>query len=735
MENPISLRSHHFLCLLGFQGKGYSPKFVRNFQKVFDHTQKSEDISFQVVQGADRICAPCPNRRSRGCTQEEKIQQLDRNHSEALELKEGEVLSWKDAKKRIASRLTLQRFHQICSGCEWKKLGYCETALKKLLGGALMGLLFIFSTPTFAEEKQTPLTEEPRFIDDLMESLKKKSASPSSEKVIQIYKALKSRQYKDLEKSFRQLLETRSYEDWGYYLAGVSAFDQSQEFLRQKKTSQALGKLQESRTHFVSIFRDTPSSPLKERADWELALVELNLAKIDFSKKQWNSATRFFENAFERLFPKNRLIMSVSYEWVQNYAQLCSKQETFTCRAWVRRFYEAFPENSPERLKMDKLKLRFALKNTPPSVFDRLNQSYPGPNQDDELIEAALTLYRKKEYDTAIERFQEFLSKFPKSMHRHRAAYWMAKALYQEGENQRGAQIFQSLISQAPLAYYGLLAAYETQQKMELFLDASVPRAASSDPALRPDEELRIRRSEEFLRLGYRELAALELNGFRPRKEFSNDFIVFISALQSEVGNHLDSFAFLTELFNRAYLPIQASYALRLIFPVTYQKVILKYAQKDQIDPILVLSLTKQESAFDQNARSSSGAMGLMQMMPFTAIDVDPTLFQMQVVDPEENIRLGVRYLSRLLKKFNGNIALALAGYNAGPTRAAEWQAKMDPQWGLIEFIEAIPFRETRGYVSSIVRNYFWYTYRIHGRRLKNLDYFWGKPLAFEGNP
>lgn len=128
----ISFRPHHFLCTLGFQGEGYSPDFVKNYAQIVEALQKDEELPIQVVSGGDSICSACPHQGIRGCTVEEKIQRLDRCHSQILNLRSGDVVSWKEGQQRLKEYMTLENFHQACAGCEWKAWGVCEDALKKL---------------------------------------------------------------------------------------------------------------------------------------------------------------------------------------------------------------------------------------------------------------------------------------------------------------------------------------------------------------------------------------------------------------------------------------------------------------------------------------------------------------------------------------------------------------------------------------------------------------------------
>ena len=132
---PIQFRPHHFLCTLGFQGKGYSPAFVENYQVIVDELSgpDGEQVSITVVAQADSICAPCPNKRGVLCTSQAKITALDKAHAQILQLKAGDVLSWGEAKARIANAMSLEKFNKACAVCGWKELGVCEQALKKLL--------------------------------------------------------------------------------------------------------------------------------------------------------------------------------------------------------------------------------------------------------------------------------------------------------------------------------------------------------------------------------------------------------------------------------------------------------------------------------------------------------------------------------------------------------------------------------------------------------------------------
>ncbi len=133
----FSFRPHHFLCTLGFQGKGYSPGFIENYTHLVEALHQNEELPLEVVTDLDSICGPCPHHAGGMCKFEEKIQSLDDRHSAILDIKVGDVLTWREAQERFKEKMTLAAFHQACKGCSWKAFGVCEAALRKLRGEAL----------------------------------------------------------------------------------------------------------------------------------------------------------------------------------------------------------------------------------------------------------------------------------------------------------------------------------------------------------------------------------------------------------------------------------------------------------------------------------------------------------------------------------------------------------------------------------------------------------------------
>lgn len=192
-----------------------------------------------------------------------------------------------------------------------------------------------------------------------------------------------------------------------------------------------------------------------------------------------------------------------------------------------------------------------------------------------------------------------------------------------------------------------------------------------------------------------------KVNTLEPR------FRLYLSYLSFMTKDGLGTFQFLAKVLS-TYPELKTKSTLNLFYPKWYYNIIEKESHKHGLDPLLVTSLIRQESAFNKEAKSRVGARGLMQLMPATAKGVNRHLKKDDLYNPEKNLEVGVAYFANLLNRYNGNVTFALAAYNAGFGAVDKWidRYKVDNQ---ILFSDLIPYRETREYVASILRNYYWY--------------------------
>jgi soluble lytic murein transglycosylase len=149
-----------------------------------------------------------------------------------------------------------------------------------------------------------------------------------------------------------------------------------------------------------------------------------------------------------------------------------------------------------------------------------------------------------------------------------------------------------------------------------------------------------------------------------------------------------------------------------LVYPVAYPDIVEEVAEEIGLDPFLILALIRQESMFQKDAVSIAGAMGLMQLLPSTAKRVAKRegielSNHRELFHPDINIRIGAIYLKKLVEQFQ-SLPVALAAYNAGEHRVRRWIASYRYR-SVDEFIEDIPFAETRNYTKKVIFNYFQY--------------------------
>ena len=146
------------------------------------------------------------------------------------------------------------------------------------------------------------------------------------------------------------------------------------------------------------------------------------------------------------------------------------------------------------------------------------------------------------------------------------------------------------------------------------------------------------------------------------------------------------------------------------LYPFPFEDTILKWSRSRKLNPLLVTSLIRQESRFEPEIKSSAGALGLMQVIPPTAKTAAKNigLSNYSLTKPEDNVNIGTYYLDFTHKRYNNNSMLAVASYNAGPNAVAKWVSRYGLK-DVDEFVEKIPYRETKGYVESVFENYWNY--------------------------
>jgi len=149
----------------------------------------------------------------------------------------------------------------------------------------------------------------------------------------------------------------------------------------------------------------------------------------------------------------------------------------------------------------------------------------------------------------------------------------------------------------------------------------------------------------------------------------------------------------------------QTNSEFKFRYPLVYKDAVIKACKGDNVPPWLVMGLIRQESRFNKEIKSTAGAIGLMQILPKTALETyKKNKGKLNLTSSTQNIYIGTKYLSKLLSQFSMSIPLSLAAYNAGPSRAKKWYADFGKNnTSPAMFIESIPFKETREYVQTVI--------------------------------
>jgi soluble lytic murein transglycosylase len=225
----------------------------------------------------------------------------------------------------------------------------------------------------------------------------------------------------------------------------------------------------------------------------------------------------------------------------------------------------------------------------------------------------------------------------------------------------------------------------------------------------------RFERALELMRFGMYDLARWELYDIE-RRTSNRTYLKTLMEAYQKIGAYHRS-AYIGEVYfssdRSKYGIAGAKYLWDYTYPQAYEREVIDSSSKFGVPPELVWGVMRQESHFRRTIRSPVGATGLMQLMPYTADKVAALIglnnYKVEMLeDPKTNVDLGTRYLKRLTNKFSNKYPLVVAAYNAGPHRVDAW-LKTFGHLDMDEFIEHIPFLETRLYVKKVTQNFHVY--------------------------
>jgi soluble lytic murein transglycosylase len=326
----------------------------------------------------------------------------------------------------------------------------------------------------------------------------------------------------------------------------------------------------------------------------------------------------------------------------------------------------------------------------------------------------------------AVDHFNNFYQNVSYPISLARGAYWLGRSYEKIGDKRQSEDWYREATKYLT-TYYGQLAFLKINpsQNFELEEQADVK-----------DDYRKYFYNKELVKITH---LLNELNKDKYTKNIlrhlANDNIASGSEiLAAELATNISRYDFAIQVSKLA------SYEKRFHNTFNYPIIsVPQYVNGRKIpETAFILSLIRQESEFDMRANSHVGAQGLMQIMPYTAKLVAkqaklPYSKSRLTSDPEYNINLGSHYIAGLILQYDGAYPFATAAYNAGPKRVKHWKKiNKDPQKKQIDFVdwvELIPFKETRNYVQRVMENYNVYRYILEKKPIKMKDFFKDQPL------
>jgi soluble lytic murein transglycosylase len=344
----------------------------------------------------------------------------------------------------------------------------------------------------------------------------------------------------------------------------------------------------------------------------------------------------------------------------------------------------------------------------------------------------ALDKAKAKDYKAALQWAQPIIVNNPESILAPRAGFWVGKWASKLGKNEEAKKAYEYVISQFPYSYYTWRSAAILGLDVGNFntlrqLNPQIVQRPRPVPPAGSDT------FKELYLLGQDRDAWLQWQTeFRNKMQPTVNEQFTEGLMRLAKGENLIGIDKISKLQDRETPQEKAQFnALskqitywQARYPFPYISEIEKWSKERQINALLVTSLIRQESRFEAKAHSAAGAVGLMQVLPSTAklmasqANVDSKKIDLE--NPDTNIMFGTLYLDHTHDQYANNSLLAIASYNAGPGNVAKWLQtlpKDDPD----EFVEAIPFDETKNYVRQVFGNY-WNYLRLYNPETSQIE-------------
>lgn len=353
----------------------------------------------------------------------------------------------------------------------------------------------------------------------------------------------------------------------------------------------------------------------------------------------------------------------------------------------------------------------------------------------------------RKDADDAYDLLRAHVEQYPDSADADNALYFLGRLQERKGDVASARAYYSELVTRFPNTYYAIVG---RERLKDPAIQAATPNPSAIEflqavhwphrpefPSFEPGKlaQSRIDRAQLLQLTGLNDFAEGELKfGARNDEEQENVYAYELAKYAAARGASDQAMRYIKSYTpGYLYMPLdEAPVAFwQLAFPIPYRASIVQHSREESLDPFLVAALIRQESEFNAKVISHANAYGLMQLLPSTGRQLARhfgirRFSSNQLLTADRNIQLGTYFFHNLLNSYGGQMEIALASYNAGPGRANLWRS-----WGPFrepaEFIEIVPFHETRGYIQIVLRNADVYR-RLYGGVVPDVPAYRPKP-------
>lgn len=543
---------------------------------------------------------------------------------------------------------------------------------------------------------------------------------------------IRNKEHDKAEEIYKQIYaQEKDQKQKAFYLYRAASVQKSQD------------KYKEAQDNFIKVWRDYPQTQYAEASYKEALKIQstkgikfqisktahLKRAQILFISSRWRSALRAYKkspktnttlinsaicythlglhadalNILKKIDSSRSLFWQAKVKSKQNRDQTASMLYIKLARSYPKSHLA--PESLYNSARLYQINKR---KKESIAIYEELIAKYPKSGFAEEASwNLGWIYYKNGNYERADKTFSAFVNA-ASTFNASRSVYWTARIQENLGQIDKATNIYKKLAGKYFPSYYPFLAQLKAKYTPEDIL-------YSYDYTINKPNNINLEKAELLIELGILEDAKLEIDVIKRNAKEIDDYIM-LSFLYSQVNDFYNSINIVQG--------VKHTLALKLSYPKGYSEIVEKYTNKYGVDENLIYSIMREESRYQPDVVSPANARGLMQLIPKTgsasAAEIGLKKYNTKkLYDPETNIHIGTYYFKKVLDKFNGNVFHALGSYNAGPHRVTMWMGKY-PNLDMDEFVEEIPFRETRNYIRRVLRSYGAYKYIYNNKQVLN---------------